>query len=114
VPLDERVVIHAVQASRATGDNELDTIEVRFAEAYKSSANQYLRLIDLASQNDIWWPDPAGTQGGIRRMIPSAMTLEPGTQLLLRPASVGVAASTFNYVLSLVRCRLVRALAPEL
>ncbi len=72
------------------------------------------RIIALdGDANEIFWPDVPSEQA-IAWQIPGPLFLEPGSKVVLRPAGVGVAASVFQYDLIMKRCKLIRALPPDL
>ncbi len=109
VPTDERVYLDSVIVLRTTGDNVIDYIYWAVAAGYGNGdlTSYLLRLTTPAVP--IYWPYG---QQAINQGIGGPLLMEPGTSLSFRTSNVGVAASTFDYLIGMRRTKLIRALAP--
>lgn len=112
VPTDRRTWIHNIQVDRASGDNTIARLRLVCPAGYfDGSANNVLLNLS-AAQTSLWWPDPLGRQtvDGINQSGP--ILLEPGTTIEVETQGAGAAITTFDFRLTLIQTKLVRALIP--
>jgi len=114
VPTDERWWLDFVMVLRASGDNTITRLSLKYPEGYYSGINVVPMLDTAGGLTQLQWPDPRLEFAYVYVMpMPVAgLLLEPGTQLLLDPSAAGAGATVFDYEV-LVKCtKVVRAQSP--
>lgn len=112
-PDNRRTWLHDVQVSRASGDNTIARLRLVCPEGYfEGGANNVLLNLSAAA-NNLWWPDPLGRQtvDGINQGGP--ILLEPGTTIEVEAQGAGVAITVFDFRLTLMQTKLIRAYIPS-
>jgi len=115
VPDDSRAVLLAFRSFRVTGDNEIDSVHFVYPAAYQEGNEDESQLIAKGSTLDIFWPDSTGIQSTSATYMkgPTPILMEPGTQLVLTPSGAGVSVSTFQTLIDVLVCKIIRAQAPR-
>lgn len=112
VPQDRRAWLGGLFASRASGDNLLRVIEVRYPAGHGTAQN--LRLIRLTTEAvNVFWPDVGGRQAVTFCISVAPLLLEPGTLVYLTPNGDGVSASTAAYEMVMYQSKLIPNLPPN-
>lgn len=115
VPADEIHRIHAVQLERDSGDNELEAVIAQFPPGYRGGDATWplLRIANATGGSRLYWPDPSGQQSPYF-VAPTGVLLPPGGLLLVTASAVGVSVSQFDIRVYVERCKVFRALEPDL
>lgn len=111
VPTDERARLLFARYNRASGDNLVATMPITFPTDYFEGAAELLLIELSANAVNLHWPDLPAEQA-ITYQVPAPMDLLPGTDIILKPASQGVAATIYDFTLLIERTKLVPAMAP--
>jgi len=112
VPGDERVYLDSAYGIRASGDNTINLLRVNYPADYRSGASGASTLVDLTTAaTAIYWPDE-GARQTVNNIKRGPILMEPGTTITLHPAGAGASASTFDFLLTMRRTKLIRARAP--
>ncbi len=114
VPLDERCWLDSIILERASGDNDIDGIQLVWPDPYREGGDANGTELALLSTSApaLWWPDSGGVQANVDRMRPGPVLLEPGHLIRMTPGGAGVAASTFRAEICMRRTTVTRALVP--
>lgn len=108
VPADERWMLESVRFGRVGGDNTINRISVAFPVGYGSGDRTVTLQSITGGSPQMYWPNNGGGQAvGDAGERWGPMLLEPGALLTLTPNSVGVAATTFGYIVVTRRTKLV-------
>jgi len=113
VPPDERWWLEAVRSSIATGDNEVQFLDIRPADGYVEVSGNATILLGLTSTAPtLYWPDIAGRQTVTHVVDRTDIMLEPGTVITQSVNGVGVGAGTISVEIRSRRCKINHARAP--
>lgn len=114
VPGDERWWLEYVRLARASGDNTAGQIRVNSAPAYGQGDLATPIIVITTPVATIFWPDQGGIQTVTDRfdMPYDGFLLEPGASIAITPDGAGVAATVFNYEVSIKKTKIIRAIVP--
>jgi len=112
IPANERAWLDGIEFNRASGDNQIDTIQIIQPEGYGSGNREAVLIAEGSGATRLWWPDPGNGQTIIQGMPMGPLLLEPLALIQLRSTGAGVGASVFDAQVFRRRMKLTRASAP--